>query len=202
MQNMNIEQWYQETVGNDSQNTVADNAGIVPSSLYRQLPDKLSPQNVVKIVRAYGGSAIDGLVAVGLIDDDDLRKSESSDALRDATDEELIHELAIRLAAGAAKRNPRWNEPIVISDEDMNEARLRNESSEKDSDSDLRPISEVDDIPTLSKDNFKQSNKKTKHYSSIGEELAEKFAANPETFEAAANHDRNKELEREGGEGR
>jgi len=54
----------------------------------------------------------------------------------------------------------------------------------------------------LSKDNFKQSNKKTKHYSSIGEELAEKFAANPETFEAAANHDRNKELEREGGEGR
>ena len=185
MQNMNIEQWYQETVGNDSQNTVADNAGIVPSSLYRQLPDKLSPQNVVKIARAYGGSAIDGLVAVGLIDDDDLRKSESSDALRDATDE-----------------NPRWNEPIVISDEDMNEARLRNESSEKDSDSDLRPISEVDDIPTLSKDNFKQSNKKTKHYSSIGEELAEKFAANPETFEAAANHDRNKELEREGGEGR
>lgn len=149
MQNMNIEQWYQETVGNDSQNTVADNAGIVPSSLYRQLPDKLSPQNVVKIARAYGGSAIDGLVAVGLIDDDDLRKSESSDALRDATDEELIHELAIRLAAGAAKRNPRWNEPIVISDEDMNEARLRNESSEKDSDSDLRPISEVDDIPTL-----------------------------------------------------
>lgn len=75
---MNIEQWYQETVGNDSQNTVADNAGIVPSSLYRQLPDKLSPQNVVKIARAYGGSAIDGLVAVGLIDDDDLRKSESS----------------------------------------------------------------------------------------------------------------------------
>ena len=67
----------------------------------------------------------------------------------------------------------------MISDEDMNEARLRNESSEKDSDSDLRPISEVDDIPTLSKDNFKQSNKKTKHYSSIGEELAEKFAANP-----------------------
>ena len=63
-----------------------------PSSLYRQLPDKLSPQNVVKIARAYGGSAIDGLVAVGLIDDDDLRKSESSDALRDATDEELIHD--------------------------------------------------------------------------------------------------------------
>ncbi len=90
----------------------------------------------------------------------------------------------------------------MISDEDMNEARLRNESSEKDSDSDLQPISEVDDIPTLSKDNFKQSNKKTKHYSSIGEELAEKFAANPETFEAAANHDQNKELEREGGEGR
>ena len=89
----------------------------------------------------------------------------------------------------------------MISDEDMNEARLRDESSEKDSDSNLRPVSEVDDVPALSKDDFKQSNKKTKHYSSIGEELAGKFAANPETFEAAADHDRNKELEGEGGEG-
>lgn len=129
MQNMNIQQWYEETVSGDSQNTVADNAGIVPSSLYRQLPDRLSPQNVVKIARAYGVSVIDGLVALGLIDDSDLEKSASSDALRNATDEELLHELSIRMASGAEKRDPKWDEPITLTEEDMQEARQRNEET-------------------------------------------------------------------------
>ncbi|MBM6699885.1 hypothetical protein H7U32_06105 [Bifidobacterium pullorum subsp. saeculare] len=94
---MNIAEWYKATVGNDSQNMVAENAGIVPSSLYRQLPDKLSAQSVVKIARAYGVSAIEGLVALGLLDDSDIRMLEISDSLKNASSDELLREIASRL---------------------------------------------------------------------------------------------------------
>ena len=97
MQNMNIADWYKRTVGNDSTNMVAENAGIVPASLYRQLPDKLSPQSVVKIARAYGVSAIEGLVALGLLDDSDIRMLGISDSLKNATSDELLREIAARL---------------------------------------------------------------------------------------------------------
>ena len=46
MQNMSIADWYKKTVGNDSTNMVAENAGIVPASLYRQLPDKVSSKSL------------------------------------------------------------------------------------------------------------------------------------------------------------
>ena len=94
---MNIADWYKRAVGNDSTNMVAENAGIVPASLYRQLPDKLSPQSVVKIARAYGVSAIEGLVALGLLDDSDIRMLGISDSLKNATSDELLREIAARL---------------------------------------------------------------------------------------------------------
>ena len=94
---MSIADWYKKTVGNDSTNMVAENAGIVPASLYRQLPDKLSPQSVVKIARAYGVSAIEGLVALGLLDDSDIRMLEISDSLKNASSDELLREIASRL---------------------------------------------------------------------------------------------------------
>lgn len=94
---MSIADWYKKTVGNDSTNMVAENAGIVPASLYRQLPDKLSPQSVVKIARAYGVSAIEGLVALGLLDDSDIRMLEISDSLKNVSSDELLREIAARL---------------------------------------------------------------------------------------------------------
>lgn len=94
---MNIADWYTKTVRNDSTNMVAENAGIVPASLYRQLPHKLSPQSVVKIARAYGVSAIEGLVALGLLDDSDIRMLEISDSLKNASSDELLREIAARL---------------------------------------------------------------------------------------------------------
>ena len=94
---MNIADWYKRTVGSDSTNMVAENAGIVPASLYRQLPDKLSPQSVVKIARSYGVSAIEGLVALGLLDDGDIRMLGISDSLKNATSDELLREIASRL---------------------------------------------------------------------------------------------------------
>ena len=101
MQNMSIATWYKKTVGSDTVNTVADNTEIVPSSLYRQLPEKLSPENVVKIARAYGVSAINGLVALGLLDDSDISQLQVSDALINASNDELLQELARRLKENA-----------------------------------------------------------------------------------------------------
>lgn len=115
MQNMSIATWYKKTVGSDTVNTVADNTGIVPSSLYRQLPEKLSPENVVKIARAYGVSAINGLVALGLLDDSDISQLQISDALINASNDELLQELARRLKENA---DADWvNSPIIYREE-------------------------------------------------------------------------------------
>ena len=115
MQNMSIATWYKKTVGPDTVNTVADNTGIVPSSLYRQLPEKLSPENVVKIARAYGVSAINGLVALGLLDDSDISQLQISDALINASNDELLQELARRLKENA---DADWaNSPIIYREE-------------------------------------------------------------------------------------
>lgn len=123
---MNIETWYKETVGNDSQNMVAANSGIVPSSLYRQLPDRLSPQTVVKIAHAYGVSAINGLVALGLLSDEDISELVASDSLRDATDQQLIDELARRIDDYHAHdiRNSVFDQPVPGKDEAANAADL------------------------------------------------------------------------------
>lgn len=110
---MSIEDWYKQTVGADSQNVVAENAGIVPSSLYRQLPDKLSPQNVVKIAHAYGVPALEGLVALGLIDDGDLKDLATADSLRNASDADLLQELARRMKQDS---DTNWNSPITYRD--------------------------------------------------------------------------------------
>lgn len=113
---MSIEDWYKGTVGDDTPNAVAENSGIVVSSLWRQLPDKISPSNIVKIAHAYGVPALDGLVAIGLISDDDVAHLMSDDALRNASDEQLINELTRRLAERhdeiVSDDDSIWNRPM------------------------------------------------------------------------------------------
>lgn len=65
---MSIETWLKTTCGDDSRHMIALRAGIYPATFNRQLQQGcLTPANVVKIARAYRVSVLDGLVALGLL---------------------------------------------------------------------------------------------------------------------------------------
>ncbi|KFI91183.1 DNA-binding protein [Bifidobacterium saguini DSM 23967] len=108
MQCMGINDWFVEVTGGESYNAVAKKAGVQASSIWRQLPDRLSEKNAVAIARAYGRPAIEPLIVMGLLTDDDVKAIKSQDALRDATDDELMAELSRRIKANA---DPKWQEP-------------------------------------------------------------------------------------------
>jgi hypothetical protein len=65
---------------------------------------------VVKIARAYGVSVLDGLIAQGLISPIDVATTAALDALMDATDEQMLGEIARRLM-DASDEHDRLREP-------------------------------------------------------------------------------------------
>ena len=112
-----IMEWLSDITNGDTKNAIAVRAGLPTSTLNRQWnTEKFSADVVISISRAYGASPIDGLRELGVIDDDDIARLRSDDALRDASDDQLLQELARRLSASHDEimRDPasEWNSPI------------------------------------------------------------------------------------------
>ena len=98
---MNAMTWYAETVGTDSTNRVADRAGLVQTTLGRQLKSgKLSAETVVAVADAYGRDVLDALVILGLITREQIRRHGIREALAAASDEEIAEEVWKRLTDG------------------------------------------------------------------------------------------------------
>jgi hypothetical protein len=118
MQYMDIKEWYEATTNGDSYNAVGNKSGIQPSTVWRQQPNKFSPENLVKIARAYDRPAFEPLLISGLLSDDDVAMLRSDDALKDATDDQLLQELARRLAVQhdviVDDDASAWNMPISL----------------------------------------------------------------------------------------
>lgn len=112
MQCMSINDWFEKITGGESYNAVAKKAGVQASSIWRQLPDRLSEKNAVAIARAYGRPAIEPLIIMGLLTDDDIKAIKSQDALRDASDDELMAELGRRIKASS--EDPKWQQPPKV----------------------------------------------------------------------------------------
>ena len=109
---MSINDWFEKITGGESYNAVAKKAGVQASSIWRQLPDRLSEKNAVTIARAYGRPAIEPLIIMGLLTDDDIKAIKSQDALRDASDDELMAELGHRIKASS--EDPKWQQPPKV----------------------------------------------------------------------------------------
>jgi hypothetical protein len=83
---MDIKAWLERLTERASVNAVATTAGIDQSTLNRQLKTgSLSPENVVKIARAYNEAPLVGLVELGLI----TAKEAGADELRSVIVEEV-----------------------------------------------------------------------------------------------------------------
>ncbi|WP_051905334.1 hypothetical protein [Bifidobacterium actinocoloniiforme] len=130
---MNKDEWLAKAMGDDSVNEMATKAGISSATAWRQYNNALgfSAENVILIARAYHKNPISALVAFGYLRPDEPASAGTEQALRDASDDELMDEMARRLANGAAARNQRWGSPITFSPEDLGIA--ANMNPDKDS---------------------------------------------------------------------
>ncbi len=93
-----IMEWYGATVGDASVNAVAMKAGVVQTTLSRQLKSgALSPEVVAAVARAYGADVLDALVLAGVITREDIRAHGVRQALEAAMDVEIAREVSRRL---------------------------------------------------------------------------------------------------------
>lgn len=114
---MNKETWFKETVQGDTIAEVALKAGIIKTTAWRQYNNALgfSAENVILIARAYHKSPVEALVEFGYIRADEMANGRTVARLRDASDDELLQELARRLKENA---DADWvNSPIIYRDE-------------------------------------------------------------------------------------
>lgn len=98
---MTIMEWYAATVGDASVNAVATKAGLVQTTLSRQLKTgSLSAEVIASVAHAYGADVLDALVLGGIITAEDIRAHGVRRALEDALDIEIVREVSRRLAGG------------------------------------------------------------------------------------------------------
>jgi len=80
----------------DSIPTVASQLGMTHGNLYKQLKGEapIPPVTVVRIARIYKHNPIPGLIACGLLEENEVKEISE---VRTATDRILIHEIEYRL---------------------------------------------------------------------------------------------------------
>lgn len=98
---MTITEWIASIVGTDSDREISRKTGIPQPTLSRQRKSGFAPATVVAIARGYGESPIRGLIAVGLLREDDVPAAEMARALRLASDEDLVAEVLERIKRGS-----------------------------------------------------------------------------------------------------
>lgn len=114
---MNKETWFKETVQGDTIAEVALKAGIIKTTAWRQYNNALgfSAENVILIARAYHKSPVEALVEFGYIRADEMATGKTVAKLHDASNDELLQELARRLKENA---DADWvNSPIIYREE-------------------------------------------------------------------------------------
>ena len=108
---MSINDWFEKITGGESYNAVAKKLGCRHHP-YGATPRSTLRKNAVAIARAYGRPAIEPLIIMGLLTDDDIKAIKSQDALRDASDDELMAELGRRIKASS--EDPKWQQPPKV----------------------------------------------------------------------------------------
>lgn len=93
--------WYTETTDGDTTNAVATKAGLVTTTLARQLErQKLTAETVAAIAGAYGRDVLDALVIAGLITNEQIDRHAARATLGAATDKEIADEVWRRMNDG------------------------------------------------------------------------------------------------------
>lgn len=101
---MRHEEWLEQTIGNDSQRSVAAKVGVPQSTISRQVArGRLDPELVIAIARAYSTSPADALVETGYLEGEDLEVAGVPQALGYATNQQLYEEIMRRVDPDAVR---------------------------------------------------------------------------------------------------
>ncbi|QLY29722.1 hypothetical protein [Nocardia huaxiensis] len=90
--------WRDRVAGGDSERAIAARMGIGNNRVGRHLRESDPPvaETVIDFARAYGVNPVDGLVAAGLINQDEALRAAASEPLRAASQLQLLDELTRR----------------------------------------------------------------------------------------------------------
>ena len=89
--------WFDRLIGDDTQRVAAQKAGLVESTLSRQISRKtFRPEMVIALCRAYGRSPVTGLIETGYIEPWETEGVSVPFALEQATNRQLLDEIMRR----------------------------------------------------------------------------------------------------------
>lgn len=118
---MDIMKWFRTVTQGDSVNAAAKASGLNQPTLSRQVnASTLSPDSVVAIARAYDADPIEGLIILGLITEEDVKRHGATVILADLTDQMLANEVWDRMQEGRTVESHVSQRPelVVVSDEE------------------------------------------------------------------------------------
>lgn len=86
--------WFNNLIGDDTQKVAAQKAGLIESTLSRQLSRKtFRPEMVIALCRAYDRSPVTGLIETGYINEWETEGVSIPYALNKATNEQILDEI-------------------------------------------------------------------------------------------------------------
>lgn len=99
MKSMDKYQWLKEAMNGETINELANKAGISSATAWRQFNNDLNftAENVILIARAYHKDPVEALVAFDYLRDDERGTASFRAALKNATNDDLLTEIAARL---------------------------------------------------------------------------------------------------------
>lgn len=99
MKSMDKYQWLKEAMNGETINELANKAGISSATAWRQFNNDLNftAENVILIARAYHKDPVEALVAFDYLRDDERGIASLRAALKNATNDDLLTEIAARL---------------------------------------------------------------------------------------------------------
>lgn len=113
-----ISEWFEAIAGGASLNEVSKRSGIPIASLHRYVQNGgFTPESVVKIARAFDASIPDALIAHGVVTREDLESVSYSASLSDASDQQLLDEIASRLARAEEGTSEVFDSVHSVSDD-------------------------------------------------------------------------------------
>lgn len=115
---MNTNEWLAKVSGQDAEflsiNAIATRTGLPQVTLNRRAKaDDLTSDQVIAIARAYRYDVIKGLLELGFVTESDLRQPHVIATLRDATDDQIVAEVARRIREG--RDTTAFDEPVNLS---------------------------------------------------------------------------------------
>lgn len=125
---MDIIEWIQSIAGGDARGAVADKAGQHRATFNRQYDaGRVPPATIVAIARAYSADPLRGLVAAGLLTEDEianLQPASAAEFLASLTDMDLLHELIRRVDDEGSLAHPALVQPLDEDHEALEPIRL------------------------------------------------------------------------------